>query len=149
MYGAFGLLLGVLVHSELAGVFLIIMGSMLDTFFQNPVDNPIANQPFLRFLPSYAPTQVYVAGGFTTLVPGRMVLLALAWFSSFALLGLTIFWWKTRARQVQMAPFGGQIPGERSRAAGPAEAENVALLSKKRPARFVVSSGRTRRSARG
>jgi ABC-2 type transport system permease protein len=126
IYGAFGLLLGVLVHSELAGFFLIIMVSMLDTFFQNPVDNPIANQPFLRFLPSYAPTQVYVAGGFTNLVPGRSVLLALAWFGGFALLGLAIFWWKTRARQVQTAPLASHPPGEGSLAGGQLDAERVA-----------------------
>jgi hypothetical protein len=112
IYGAFGLLLGVLVHSELAGFFLIIMVSMLDTFFQNPVDNPIANQPFLRFLPSYAPTQVYVAGGFTNVAPGRSFLLALAWFGGFALLGLAIFWWKTRARRVRNAPPGSPTSGE-------------------------------------
>lgn len=104
IYGALGLLLGVLVRNELAGFFLIIMVSMLDTFFQNPVDNPIANQPFLKFLPSYAPTQVYVAGGFTDLMPGRSVLLALAWFAGFAALGLLIFWWRTRARSIQTAP---------------------------------------------
>jgi ABC-2 type transport system permease protein len=103
IYGAFGLLLGVLVRSELAGFFLIIMVSMLDTFFQNPVDNPVANQPFLRFLPSYAPTQVYVAGGFTHLMPWSAVLLSLAWFVGFALLGLAIFWWRTRARSIYTA----------------------------------------------
>lgn len=103
IYGALGLLLGVLVRSELAGFFLIIMVSMLDTFFQNPVDNPVANQPFLRFLPSYAPTQVYVAGGFTHLMPWSAVLLSLAWFAGFALLGLAIFWWRTRARNIHAA----------------------------------------------
>ena len=38
-YGALGLLLGVLVSNHLAGFFLIIMGSLMDTFLQNPLGN--------------------------------------------------------------------------------------------------------------
>ena len=127
IYGAFGLLLGVLVQNELAGFFLIIMTSMLDTFFQNPVDNPIANQPFLKFLPSYAPTQVYVAGGFTQLLPGQAILLALAWFAGFALLGLAIFWGKTRARKVQIVSLASKASGEWSPAHPQPDAESLVL----------------------
>lgn len=97
IYGALGLLLGVLLRSELAGFFIIIMVSMFDTFFQNPVENPVANKDFLKALPSYGPTQVGVAGGFATVVPGRELLLALAWFAVFAALGLAIFWLNSRA----------------------------------------------------
>ena len=99
-YGGFGLLLGVLLRGELEGFFLIIMVSMMDTFMQNPVGNPAANLRFIEWLPSFAPTQISVAGGFTHLVPWNYMLVSLAWFVTFALLGLAIFWWKTRAWRV-------------------------------------------------
>ena len=63
-YAAFGLLIGVLVRGDLEGFFLIIMISMLDTFLENPVDNPLANKPILEFFPSYGPTQFAAAGAF-------------------------------------------------------------------------------------
>ena len=61
-YGAFGLLLGVLVRNDLEGFFLIIMGSLMDTFLQNPLGNPLANKPVLQWFPSFGPTQFAVAG---------------------------------------------------------------------------------------
>ena len=96
-YGALGLLLGVLVSSELAGFFLIIMVSLLDTTLQAPVENPLANKDFLAGFPSYGPMQVAVSGGFGHGVPGGGVALALVWFVGFALAGLVIFWWRTHA----------------------------------------------------
>ena len=96
IYGALGLLLGVLVRSELAGFFLIIMLSLMDTFLQNPYGNPVANKPVLQWFPAYAPTQIAVAGGFTHVAPGRELLITLAWGAGFALVGLAIFWWRTR-----------------------------------------------------
>lgn len=101
IYGALGLLLGVLVSSELAGFFLIIMVSLMDTFLQAPVENPLANKDFLAAFPSYGPTQVAVSGGFGHGVPGGGVVLALLWFAGFALVGLVIFWWRTRAWNTQ------------------------------------------------
>jgi hypothetical protein len=41
--------------------------------------------------------QVAVSGGFGHGVPGGGILLALGWFAGFALVGLVIFWWRTRA----------------------------------------------------
>ena len=64
-YGALGVLLGVLVRGELEGFFLIIMVSLIDTSLQNPLGNPVANQDFLRWFPSFAPMQLAVAGAFT------------------------------------------------------------------------------------
>ncbi len=96
-YGALGLLLGVLVTSELAGFFLIIMISLLDTTLQVPVENPLANKDFLIAFPTYGPMQVAVSGGFGNDVPGGGIALALAWFLAFALVGLAIFWLRTRA----------------------------------------------------
>ena len=119
IYGGFGLLLGVLVTNELAGFFLVIMVSQMDTFLQNPLGNPLGNQPVLREFPSFGATQLSVAGGFTRLFPGKEFRLSLAWFAGFAVLGLLIFWWRTRARSIQVAgshadtsrahPFGGMI----------------------------------------
>lgn len=97
VYGALGMLLGVLVGSELAGFFVIIMVGMLDTFFQIPVENPAGNQPFLRFFPAHGPQQLAVAGGFAGQLPFSMLLLSLAWVAGFGLVGLLIFWLRTRA----------------------------------------------------
>lgn len=101
IYGALGLLLGALVSSELAGFFLIIMISLMDTLLQAPVENPLANKDFLAAFPSYGPMQVAVSGGFGHGIPGGAVLFALAWFVGFALAGLLIFWWKTRVWSIQ------------------------------------------------
>jgi hypothetical protein len=106
IYGGFGLLLGVLVTSELAGFFLVIMVSQMDTFLQNPLGNPVGNQPVLKEFPSFGATQLSVAGGFTTLIPWEDVGLSLVWFAGFAGLALVIFWWRTRARSVHVAQKG-------------------------------------------
>ncbi|HEX6819135.1 MAG TPA: hypothetical protein VF120_12225 [Ktedonobacterales bacterium] len=97
VYGGLGILIGVLVSSETAGFFLVIMISLIDTGLQTPVENPVANAGWLAALPAYGPTQLLVAGGFTSFVPWREALLALAWFAGFALVGLLIFWMRTRA----------------------------------------------------
>ena len=102
IYGGFGLLLGVLVTSELAGFFLVIMVSLIDTSLQNPLGNPVANQPILRDFPSFGGMQLTVAGGFTSLVPWEQVGFSLVWFAVFAVLGLFIFWWRTLARRVHV-----------------------------------------------
>jgi len=95
-YGAFGLLLGVLVRGELEGFFLIIMLSLIDSFLQNPIGNPAANKDLLAFFPTFAPTQLAVAGGFTALLPGRFLALALGWAAVFALFGALVFAARTR-----------------------------------------------------
>jgi ABC-2 type transport system permease protein len=102
IYGSFGMLLGVLLTNELAGFFLVIMLSLIDTSLQNPIGNPIGNQPILREFPSFGAMQLDVAGGFTALAPWRYFWLSLAWWAGFAALGLLIFWWRTHARRVQV-----------------------------------------------
>ena len=89
-YAALGLLIGVLVRGDLEGFFLIIMISMLDTFLENPVDNPLANKPLLQFFPSYGPTQFAAAGAFHHEILPGMVAVSLAWTAAFALLGLIV-----------------------------------------------------------
>jgi hypothetical protein len=89
-YAALGLLIGVLVRGDLEGFFLIIMISLIDTFIQNPVGNPLANKPLLQFFPSYGPTQFAAAGAFDHQVLAGMAALSLAWTAAFALLGLAV-----------------------------------------------------------
>jgi ABC-2 type transport system permease protein len=116
-YGALGLLLGVLVRGELEGFFLIIMISLIDTSLQNPLGNPVANQGFLRWFPTFAPMQFSVAGAFAQHIPWLYLLFSLAWPIGFALLGLLLFWWKTRAWSVHTAPFSPEpaaTPTERA-----------------------------------
>ena len=104
IYGALGFLLGVLVRGELEGFFLIIMVSLIDTSLQNPLGNPVANQDFLRWFPSYAPMQFVVAGAFNQKIPWLYLLYSLAWPIGFVFLGFAIFLWKTRARRVHAMP---------------------------------------------
>jgi ABC-2 type transport system permease protein len=89
-YAALGLLIGVLVRGDLEGFFLIIMISLLDTFIQDPVGNPMANKPILEFFPSYGPTQFAAAGTFGHQVLASMAALSLAWTAVFALAGLAV-----------------------------------------------------------
>ena len=95
-YGAFGLLLGVLVRSDLEGFFLIIMGGLMDTFLQNPLGNPLANKPVLEWFPSFGPTQFAVAGSLGHAALWGHLALGLAWPAAFAAAGLVIFRARTR-----------------------------------------------------
>jgi ABC-2 type transport system permease protein len=58
--------LGVLVKGDLEGFFLIIMGSLMDTFLQNPIGNPVANKQILQWFPSFGPMQFAVGEAFGT-----------------------------------------------------------------------------------
>jgi ABC-2 type transport system permease protein len=98
-YGAFGLLLGVLVKGDLEGFFLIIMGGLMDTFLQNPLGNPLANKPVLQYFPSFGPMQFAVGGVFGHHVLWAHLLLGLAWAAAFTVLGLAVFGVKTRSRR--------------------------------------------------
>jgi hypothetical protein len=97
------------VRGDLEGFFLIIMISLLDTFLENPVDNPLANKPLLEFFPSYAPTQFAAARAFHHQTLASMAGLSLAWTAAIALLGLAVL----RLRMPRPAC------GSRSSAAGP------------------------------
>jgi ABC-2 type transport system permease protein len=102
-YAALGLLIGVSVHGDLEGFFLIIMIALVDTFLQNPIGNPLANKPILEFFPSYGPTQFAAAGAFHHQSLPVMALWSLLWAAAFALLGLTIL----RLRMPRQAPAAG------------------------------------------
>ena len=98
IYASFGMLLGMLLRSELAGFFIVIMLSQMDTFLQVPIDNPVANKAFLHFFPTYGPMQLCISGGFTHAFPFAQVLLSLAWFALFLLLALGVFTIRTQRK---------------------------------------------------
>jgi hypothetical protein len=98
-YGAFGLLLGVLVKGDLEGFFLIIMGGLMDTFLQNPLGNPLANKPVLEWFPSFGPMQFAVGGSFARTALWGHLALGLAWAAGFTVCGLVVFRVKTRSRR--------------------------------------------------
>ena len=116
-YAAFGLLIGVLVRGDLEGFFLIIMISMLDTFLENPVDNPLANKPILEFFPSYAPTQFAAAGAFHHQVLAGLAAWSLAWTAAFALLGLAVL--RLRLPRPARTPHQASSTSRQAHAAGP------------------------------
>ncbi len=95
-YGGIGVVLGVAVRTELVGMFLIIMISLVDVMVQNPVLNPSSNNDALRVLPSYSSMQTGVAASFTEDFPASYVLLGPVWLASFALFGLVAFYTRTR-----------------------------------------------------
>ena len=91
---------------------------MLDTFLENPVDNPLANKPILEFFPSYAPTQFAAAGAFHHQVLASMAALSLAWTAAFALLGLAVL--RLRLPQLARRPHQASGTSRQARtAAGP------------------------------
>jgi hypothetical protein len=98
-YGALGLLLGVLVKGDLEGFFLIIMGGLMDTFLQNPVGNPVANDPLLQYFPSFGPMQFATGGAFGDTWLWGDLALGWAWAIAFAGLALLGFRLRTRVRR--------------------------------------------------
>ncbi len=98
IYGAFGLMLGVLVRGDLEGFFLIIMGGLMDSFLQNPLGNPLANKPLLEWFPSFGPMQFAVGGAFGHTALWGHLALGTAWAAVFAATGLAVFWARTRSR---------------------------------------------------
>ncbi|GAA2590927.1 MULTISPECIES: hypothetical protein [Streptomyces] len=97
-YGALGLLLGVLVKRDLEGFFLIIMGGLMDTFLQNPLGNPLANEPVLQWFPSFGPMQFAAGGAFGERALWGHLALGLAWAAGFGAVGLVVFRYRTRDR---------------------------------------------------
>lgn len=98
MYAGLGFLLGLIVNNELVGFFVLIMVSMIDTFLQNPLGNPAANKDFLAYLPSYAPMQLAVQGGFLHRLPFGLVGLGALWIGGILLLSLLMFAFRTRRK---------------------------------------------------
>ncbi|GAA5168045.1 MULTISPECIES: ABC transporter permease [Amycolatopsis] len=96
VYGGLGIALGVAVSTELAGMFVIIMVSLVDVMVQNPVINPGRNQTVLQFLPTYGPMQSAVAATFTDTGSFGYLMLGPLWLLVFALFGLSAFYLRTK-----------------------------------------------------
>ena len=59
------------------------MGSLMDTFLQNPLGNPIANKPILEWFPSFGPMQFAAGGAYGHTTLWGHLLLGLAWTAAF------------------------------------------------------------------
>ncbi|GAA1305044.1 hypothetical protein GCM10009634_66260 [Saccharothrix xinjiangensis] len=95
-YGGLGIVLGLALSTELAGMFVIIMVSLVDVMVQNPVINPADAQAVVRFLPTYGSMQAGAAAGFTDRGAAGYACLGPAWLTAFSLIGLVAFHRRTR-----------------------------------------------------
>ncbi|MGW5050343.1 ABC transporter permease [Actinokineospora sp. NPDC004072] len=95
-YGGMGIVLGIVLPTELAGMFVIIMISLVDVIVQNPVINPAADGGFLKFMPTYGATQSSVAAGFTDQPAATHALIGLAWLTTFSAISILAFYLRTR-----------------------------------------------------
>ncbi len=139
-YGALGLLLGTLINSELAGFFIVIMVSLMDTFLQAPVENPVANKSWLAAFPTYGSMQVAVSGGFTHTVAWSSIGVSLLWFIGFTLLGMLIFWLRTRAWNAR-GRVAGRVQPQLRAARGKLDVDyDVDYQEEKRPLASVGAS---------
>ncbi|RAG84326.1 ABC transporter permease [Streptacidiphilus pinicola] len=103
VYGGVGIVLAAVVRSELAGMFLAIMISSIDLVLQNPLINPAADSPVVRFLPAYAAVQTSVAAAGLQVVPVSCLLLGSGWAVGVAALGMAAFTARTRSHHPPVA----------------------------------------------
>jgi hypothetical protein len=101
VYGGFGIVLAAVLRSELAGMFLAIMTSSTDLLLQNPMINPDADSPFIRYLPAHGAVQTSVAAGSLLTVPWSSLLLGAGWALGMAAVGMTTFVVRTRAQRTR------------------------------------------------
>ncbi|MET9358231.1 ABC transporter permease [Streptomyces sp. NPDC006617] len=102
-YGGVGILLAAVLRSELAGMFVVIMVSFVDLSLQNPVANPAADSPMLKWLPAYGAMQAAVSAVDLTLIPWRQLLLGLCWSAGLTMAGLAAFTVRTSRRTIPHA----------------------------------------------
>jgi ABC-2 type transport system permease protein len=102
IYGGLGVVLGLALSTELAGMFVIIMTSLVDVMVQNPVINPADNVGVLRYLPTYGAMQSGVAATFTDSGSAGHLLLGPLWFLVLSLLALAAFHRRTKNRGEHM-----------------------------------------------
>lgn len=97
-YGALGVLLGVVLPGDLEGLFVVVMLGLVDTFLQNPLGNPMAEEATVAWFPAYGPMQVAAGGAFAHEVSGATVLTGMAWAVGFSVLAGLGLWARTRRR---------------------------------------------------
>jgi hypothetical protein len=98
-YGGFGVMLGAMLRNEMAGMFLIIMTSLVDACLQNPIANPASDHHGLAYLPSYGAMQAGVAAAYQDAFPSRYLLLGPLWFLSTTVVAVIAFQLHTRDRR--------------------------------------------------
>ncbi|GAA3257849.1 hypothetical protein [Streptomyces lavendulae] len=139
VYGAIGIMLGMLLRGELEGMFLIIMTSLVDVSMQNPSVNASLDQPGLELLPLYAPQQLATAAVFTGTAPWSYALLGLCWFIVTCTAAWALFHVRTRSHSRRAEPampsprtnlpaaVGGPAGAEEDREAGQEAASGAAV----------------------
>lgn len=95
-YGGMGIVLGLVLSTELAGMFVIIMISLVDVMVQNPVINPSSNQDVVRFLPTYGAMQTGAAAAFTDVGSTAYASIGLLWLAGFGCVGTVAFYLRTK-----------------------------------------------------
>jgi ABC-2 type transport system permease protein len=95
-YGGLGIVLGLVFRSDLTGMFLIIMISLVDVMVQNPIISPSAQTKRIGFLPTYGSMQNVVAAAFTRDLSVGYFALGLCWLAVAALIGMIAFYSRTR-----------------------------------------------------
>lgn len=92
-------------------MFAIVMTSIIDLALQNPIMSSGADNPVMRYLPSYGAMQASTAAGFSTSpVPGHLAI-QLTWFAGAALVALLGFRRSTRNCLPPSAPTSPPRPG--------------------------------------
>ena len=95
-YGGIGIVLGLVFRTDLAGMFLIIMISLVEVMVQNPIITPSSRSGVIVLLPTYGSMQNAVGAAFTGDLSVGYFLLGLLWLSVAAALGLIVFHRRTR-----------------------------------------------------
>jgi hypothetical protein len=103
-YGGIGILLGVLFRTDLAGMFLIIMISLVDVMVQNPIIAPSSRSGAVTLLPTYGAMQNAVGAAFTGDLSVGYFLLGLLWLLGASVIGLVVFHRRTRDHIARVDP---------------------------------------------
>ncbi|MFF0117526.1 ABC transporter permease [Streptomyces prasinus] len=132
-YGALGVGFGSVLRREVEGMFAIVMTSIIDLALQNPVTSSGADNPIMRYLPSYGAMQAGTAAGFSTQPVPRYLAIQFTWFAGAALIALTGFRRSTRSalpadpQSTEPGPGSGapRLPAPRHTAAPSATASDT------------------------
>ncbi|WP_447002303.1 ABC transporter permease [Saccharothrix isguenensis] len=118
-YGALGVGFGSVLRREVEGMFAIVMTSIIDLALQNPIVSSGADNPIVRFLPSYGAMQASTAAGFSTSPVPAYLAIQLTWFAVAALIALVGFRRGTRSTLPAIARAPAPEPGSDSSLAPP------------------------------
>jgi ABC-2 type transport system permease protein len=95
-YGGMGFVLGIVLPTELSGMFVIIMVSLVEVMAQNPVTNPSSNLSLVRILPTYGPMQAGTTAGFTDQTSPGYALMGMLWLAAFGFITVIAFHRRTK-----------------------------------------------------